>query len=482
MELFQSFKSDALRTFLSLSGVSIGIFVVTVSFALVDAFSRSVVAGFDHFGSDMIMVERFPVVSGEIPGQAGNDGGSNGGNDGGNCAGNDGGNDWSRFAARPQPSREDYMAVSGMTVTPGLTPVTPDPTSVTSGSTPVTPGLTPVTPDPTSVTSGSTPVTPGLTGGPGGWTALAGSSEADIVCDGKSLRGCKLVGVAGEWQHLVYSSVAAGRDFSLAELSGSDAKVIIGAKIARELFGVDMQSEAGHAEGICGRTVRIDGRNMTVIGVLSYEGKNIINLYATDYALMVPFATAEMLAGKDNLETMIAIGPGVAGRETAIQDARRALRSCRRLRAAQEDNFALNTMEDLCRETVALTRKITAAGLIIALFSLLIGGFGIVNIMLVSVKERTAAIGLKKALGAKRRHIMLEFMAEALMLSVVGAALGLLLAAGALAMIPAGVISARLSASQIALAFALSIALGLASGLAPASQASRLNPVDALRG
>lgn len=321
-----------------------------------------------------------------------------------------------------------------------------------------------------------------MTGDPGGWTAFAGSAQADIVCDGKVLRDCKLVGVAGEWQHLVYSGVAAGRDFSLAELSGSDAKVIIGAKIAQVLFGVDMRSAAGGAEALCGRTVRIAGRNMTVIGVLSYEGKNIINLYATDYALVVPFATAEAVAGKDNLETMIAIGPGVAGREAALQETRRALRASRHLRAAQEDNFALNTMEDLCRETVALTRKITAAGLIIALFSLLIGGFGIVNIMLISVKERTAAIGLKKALGAKRRHIMLEFMAEALSLSVVGAALGLLLAAGALALIPAGVISARLSASHIALAFALSIVLGLASGLAPASQASHLNPVDALRG
>jgi putative ABC transport system permease protein len=191
---------------------------------------------------------------------------------------------------------------------------------------------------------------------------------------------------------------------------------------------------------------------------------------------------AERISGKETLETMIAVGPGTAGRETAIGETRRLLRASRGLRASQEDNFALNTMEDLCRETVSLTRKITAVGIIITLFSLLIGGFGIVNIMLVSVKERTFQIGLKKALGARRRRILMEFMAEALAMSVLGAALGLMLAWGTLALIPAGVITARLSAGHIALAFAVSLVLGLASGVLPAAQAARLNPVEALRG
>ena len=373
MELFLKNKSDALRTFLSLVGVSVGIFVVTVSFSLVDAFSHSVVAGFDHFGSDMIMVERFPVT---------------------------GGGDWSRYAARPQPRWEDYMALSGTSA---------------------------------------------------GWTAFAAEAQADIVCDGKMLRDCKLLGVSGAWQHLVYSRVSRGRDFSAAELSGAGSKVIIGSKVAQELFGQD---------NACGRTVRIDGRNMTVTGVLSYEGKNVINLYATDYALVVP----------------------CEGREAAMENARRTLRASRGLRASQEDNFALNTMEDLCRETVSLTRKISAGGLAIALFSLLIGGFGIVNIMLVSVKERTFIIGLKKALGAKRRRILLEFMLEAVSLSLMGAALGLLLAWGALALIPSGVLTVRLSAANAILGFAMAVVLGLASGVLPAAQASRQDPVVALRG
>ncbi|MBQ1169009.1 MAG: FtsX-like permease family protein, partial [Bacteroidales bacterium] len=164
------------------------------------------------------------------------------------------------------------------------------------------------------------------------------------------------------------------------------------------------------------------------------------------------------------------------------ENARRTLRASRGLRASQEDNFALNTMEDLCRETVSLTRKISVGGLAIALFSLLIGGFGIVNIMLVSVKERTFIIGLKKALGAKRRRILLEFMLEAVSLSLMGAALGLLLACGALALIPSGVLTVRLSVANAILGFAMAVVLGLASGVLPAAQASRQDPVVALQG
>lgn len=432
MEIFHQIKSDALRTFLSLVGVSVGIFVVTVAFAVVDAFKAAVVAGFDHFGSDMIMVERFPVTGGE-------------------------GADWSRYAARPQPSREDYLALSGKIAGQAGNDASVTPDNVAS----VTPG---------NVAA----VTPGLTGGLS-WIAFAGEAKADVVYAGKRLSDCKLIGVSGAWEHLVYSSVCQGRAFSAAELGGGDAKVILGAKAARSLLG-------SSGADICGSSVRIEGRSMTVVGVLSEEGKNIINLYATDYALVVPFATAQQIVGREALETMIAIGPGAAGRDAAMAEATRLLRAGRGLKAAQEDNFALNTMEDLCRETVALTSKISIVGILVALFSLLIGGFGIVNIMLVSVKERSYSIGLKMALGAQRRRILLEFMLEALLLSVFGAALGLLLAWGAVSLIPSGVLSARLTATHVALAFTVAVVLGLASGIAPAARASHLNPVEALRG
>ena len=483
MELFHQIKSDPLRTFLSLFGVSVGIFVVVVSFALVDAFKQAVVAGFDHFGSEMIMVERFPVVE---DGQGVEEAASEGG--GKRLDGDE--DDWSRYAMRPQPSREDYHAIMAggqnvynqqiMQSNPSLSEGGYFPQAAGTQTINRQQAIAEHVRDSHKIASAERR---GLGQRPSiiGWTAFAGQAEADIVYDNLALYKCKLVGVCGAWQHLVYSSVCEGRDFSLAESSGGDAKVILGAKVAEQLFGKPSSQIASEKDAPCGKTVRIDGRNMTVIGVLSPEGKNVINLYATDYALIVPFATAQRIAGKNALETMIAVGPGAAGRDATMEDIRRQLRAARHLSPAQEDNFALNTMEDLCRQTVDLTSKITGVGMLVAVFSLLIGGFGIVNIMLVSVKERTWYIGLEKALGARRRRILLEFLLEALLLSLLGAAIGLLFAWGVVSIIPDGVVAARLSPKHIVLAFALAAVLGLASGLAPAAQASRLNPVEALR-
>ncbi len=443
MEIFNQLKSDALRTFLSLAGVSVGIFVVIVSLVLVDAFQSAVVAGFDHFGSDMVMVERFPVVSEE------------------------GDDAWSRYAARPMPSYADFQALSGSLAGAGG-----------AGKIGGAPGSK-------GDRSGFTNRRSGSSGNSSddasdaGWVALGAQSEADALYGGKILRDAKLVGVCGAWLNLVYSDILWGRYFSQAELSGGDAKVILGARVAEELFGADLES--GDPAKVCGESIRVCGRNLTIIGVMSREGKNVINIYATDYALVVPYSTAEAIAGRNALETMIAVGPGAAGRDAALGESRRILRSVRGLRSGAEDNFALNTMEDLCRETVSLTGKISLIGVALAVFSLLIGGFGIVNIMLVSVKERTPAIGLKMALGAKRRRILGEFLSEAAVLSILGAALGLLLAAALVTLIPSGVIDARITPRHVAAAFSIALVLGLAGGLAPAFSASQLNPVDALR-
>ncbi len=646
MEIFHQLKSDALRTFLSLAGVSVGIFVVIVSLVLVDAFQSAVVAGFDHFGSDMVMVERFPVVSEE------------------------GDDAWRSYAARPMPSYADFQALSGgltgsleasdregrrsggslcagesaaaagsqsgaqqsaaaggssqyslqsaaaagsqsgglqsaaaggssqyslqsaaaagsqsgglqsaaaggssqyslqsaaaagsqsgglqsaaaggssqyslqsaaaagsqsgglqsagaggssqyplqsagaagsqsggqQSAGAGGSSQYPLQSAAAAGKKYAATGSpsgalqsaaaagsqsgaqqsagargSSQYPLQSAAAAGKKYAAAGSAASAEGWTALGASSEADAIYGGKILRDANLVGVCGAWRNMVYSDILWGRDFSQAELSGGDSKVILGARAAEELFGADL--DGGDPAQVCGESIRVGGRNLTVVGVLTREGKNIINLYATDYSLVVPYSTAEAIAGRDALETMIAIGPGAGGRDAALGESRRILRAVRGLRSSSEDNFALNTMEDLCRETVALTGKISLIGVALAMFALLIGGFGIVNIMLVSVKERTPVIGLKMALGATRRRILREFLCEAVLLSTLGAALGLLLAAALVALIPSGAIEACIRPHHIAEAFAIALALGLVSGLAPAAAASRLNPVEALR-
>lgn len=440
IQLFE--KGDGLRNILSLAGVSIGIFIVVVAFALVDGFKRAVSAGFDHFGSDMVMVDRFPSDSDE--------------------------GDWSRFAARPQPSFEDYSYVREHLAMPGVR------------------------------------------------LAFAGKAGADAVAEGKLIRDCDLLAVGGDWPMLLYSGVEKGRQFSAAESSGSDDKVIIGAKVASGLF---QDSDP------CGSTLRVSvvspegvriQRNLRIVGVLSPEGKKVISLYKSDYAVIIPYGSARRLVAEDGMETMIAAKGGAAGM-TAAKGAvvnavaggdaakggagrearsggagvdcellkerlRLLLRSARRLSPGQEDNFSLNTMESMAGQVMSLVGKINLAGMAVALFALLVGGFGIMNILFVSVKERTPQIGLKKALGARRRVIVGEFLAEALVLSAAGAAVGLALAALLVSLIPSGAVEVHMTVKYAVWAFALALGLGTASGLAPALAASRLNPVETLRG
>ena len=415
MEIQVFKKGNGLRNVLSLAGVSIGIFIVVVAFALVDGFKRAVSAGFDHFGSDMVMVDRFPLDSGE--------------------------GDWSRFAARPQPSFDDYSYLKEHLPAQGCR------------------------------------------------LAFAGKAEADAVAGGKLIRACDLLAVGGDWPMLLYSGVERGRQFSPAENSGSDDKVIVGAKVASGLFA---------GEDPCGRTLRVSVlsaageplyRNLRVVGVLAPEGKKVISLYKSDYALILPYTTARRLIGEDEMETMIAVrgsdgahGGVAMDREALTGNLRLLLRSARRLSPGQEDNFALNTMESMASQVTGLIGKINLAGMTVALFALLVGGFGIMNILFVSVKERTPQIGLKKALGARRKVIVGEFLAEALVLSAAGAAVGLAFAALLVAFIPSGAVEVHMSVQYVVWAFALAILLGTASGVAPALSASRLDPAETLRG
>jgi putative ABC transport system permease protein len=156
------------------------------------------------------------------------------------------------------------------------------------------------------------------------------------------------------------------------------------------------------------------------------------------------------------------------------------LRSRRGLKSFEEDNFAINRPELIAKAITNIFDAVSIAGAIIGSFSILVGGFGIANIMFVSVKERTNQIGIQKSLGARNSFILNQFLSEAVFLSLIGGIAGLLLVS-LLTFIPASVFEIVITPQNIATGLGLSVAIGLISGIAPALSAARMNPVEAIR-
>ena len=157
------------------------------------------------------------------------------------------------------------------------------------------------------------------------------------------------------------------------------------------------------------------------------------------------------------------------------------MRKIRRLTPTDEDNFSINTMDSLAAVFNNVMGVVLLIGIVITSISLFVGGIGVMNIMFVSVTERTHEIGIRKAIGARRRSILAQFLFEASAICLVGGSIGLLLSFGIAAAINATVMPARLSPGIVLIALGVSVAVGLASGLIPAIRASRLNPIEALR-
>jgi putative ABC transport system permease protein len=234
-----------------------------------------------------------------------------------------------------------------------------------------------------------------------------------------------------------------------------------------------------------GSIIRIKNVPFRVIGVLAPKGQSAQGSDQDDI-IFIPFTTAERkVFGTQFIGSVGAIFATTERQEdlfAAVEQIREALRSRHRLLADQGDDFTIRTQVDIGRVQEGTSQTLTVMLLSIAAVSLLVGGIGIMNILLVSVTERTREIGVRMAVGAKRRHILMQFLIEAMTLSLVGGMLGILF----------GVVGARLttviagwptiiSGDTVLAAFVFSLAVGLFFGLYPANKAARLNPIDALR-
>lgn len=266
-----------------------------------------------------------------------------------------------------------------------------------------------------------------------------------------------------------------GRYFTDSELRAGRGLAVIGAQVAENLFG--------NVNPI-GKTIFLRGDKVQVIGIFKKEGENIID-FGLDNAAMIPlnFARSRVDIRNEQVNPYIAVKAKDEIGNSALKDELTGImRSIRRIPPRDEDNFALNETKLLSNGFDQLIGVVNIAGGVIGFFSILVGGFGIANIMFVSVKERINIIGIQKSLGAKNYFILLQFLFEAVILSLMGGIMGLLMIFLLTLVLAGGIdFDIALSWNNVFIGLIISSVIGLISGIAPAISAARLNPVDAIR-
>ncbi|MBD8491161.1 ABC transporter permease [Echinicola sp. CAU 1574] len=305
---------------------------------------------------------------------------------------------------------------------------------------------------------------------------ISASANTTIKRGSSSFGGANLQGVVFNHKEVYDIPVVEGRFFTELEISAARNVTVIGAKIAQTLFQGD--------DNIIGKEIKIKGQKFIVIGLLEEEGEGLFDMPSKDDACLIPFGTFGKMyyMGRWGVEpTIAAKGYDDDKNLVALENEMTGLlRAKRGLKPIEEDNFALNKSEFIQNAIGAIFDVISIAGAVIGGFSILVGGFGIANIMFVSVRERTNIIGIQKSLGAKNYFILLQFLFESTFLSLFGGLAGLLLVF-AITFIPLGALEVFLSAKNIILGLVLSSTIGMLSGSIPAGMAARMDPVEAIR-
>ena len=272
----------------------------------------------------------------------------------------------------------------------------------------------------------------------------------------------------------------AGDFFTEHDVSGAARVAVLGQSVYEQLFPDGRQP--------VGETIRINNVNFRVIGLMEEKGGSGFN--DQDDVVLIPLNTAQRRLfparradGEYRVDQILAQVVSDERQDAAIVEMQLALRGSRGIAFRDEDDFTILSQAELIGALSQITNVLTIFLGIIAGISLLVGGIGIMNIMLVSVTERTREIGLRKAVGAKRRDILWQFLTEAIILAGLGGLIGLLLGAGGAWLISrlSDTLDARLAWNSVALAIVFSAAVGLFFGIYPATRAARLNPIDALR-
>ena len=409
-------KNNKFRTFLSLLGVSIGIFTIVAIFTAIDALRSNVRKGFESLSNNMVQVSKWPMMPED--------------EDGNSIIDQNGGAAmmeyrWWDYMKRPDITINEYKFLKANSK---------------------------LAEEFMFSYSGSQS------------TVKYGRNSADkvnILCSTYGL------------DKILKIPVDKGRMITKSEFDGGSLVAVIGYDIATSLFG---------GEDPIGKTIKIRGYSVTVVGVTQRQGDNMMNMVETDKTIFITYTAGKSIFNLRDPDGELDAIPkeGITSQQLSAE-LTQLMRIARRIRPGQKNDFSINQMTTLESMLDNILGVIRTVGWIIAAFSLLIGGFGIANIMFVSVKERTKIIGIQKALGAKRYFIMTQFLTEAVILAVAGALTGILLIALILwiAPIPAEY-DVHLTFGNILSGVAIAAIIGILSGILPAWSAAKLNPVDAI--
>jgi len=398
---FSSVRANKLRTFLSLLGVTIGIFAIISVYTMVDALEDNMRAGVEKLGSNVVYVEKWPWG----PDEAGEW-------------------KWWEFWRRPSMTYAEYQHIYSQSVNAQA-------------------------------------------------VSLFMYFGRDAKYKNNTLTGVGVVGITYEWDEVSPLNIVDGRYMTTLEANNGTPVAIIGPLLAEELLS---------GESPVGKEIKVGGHKLQIIGLLEKHGSSIIDIMNLDNILIIPLNYARTMADMRWANPTVAVKakPGVSN-EDLMGELRMIMRSLRRLKPTQKDNFSLNEMSIIEKQLSTIFVILNLVGMVIGGFSILIGGFGIANIMFVSVKERTPIIGIQKALGAKSYFILAQFLFEASLLAVAGGLIGLLIVFGGSALFSQVLdFAIQLSLRNIMLGISISAVIGIVSGFIPAYVASRLDPVVAI--
>lgn len=394
-------RVNKLRTFLSLFGVTIGIFCIIGVLATVESLKKSVSDGLKDMGTNTVYIQKWPWGGGgDYP--------------------------WWKYMKRPEPKYEEMKPINELSHYMDA-------------------------------------------------TAFMLFNSSNLEYKDNVLQNVTWYGATEDFNSIQEIKMGFGRYLSSSEFNAGSPVIVMGYTNADKLFGA--------ADKGVGRQVQIAGRTCTVVGVMKKNGQSLIGGWDFDNIIIVPFNFCRQVVNERYGQRFLL----VKGKEgVPVQDLKDELkgimRSVRKLRPTEDDNFSLNDVTASSSSMESFFGSVNIGGFVIGGFSLVVGLFGIANIMFVTVKERTSQIGLKKAIGAQRSYILTEFLLESSFLCVIGGAIGLLLVfLISLALSSVLPFKVFLAPGTMMLGLGISIAVGLLAGIIPAWSAARMDPVVAIR-